>query len=967
MKKFLSMLLALTVVFTYTFGAAGSVFAATYSLADYSNALQNEKTAQLGYLASAKTQAISKVTFDKYGFDTSKYSKAAYEAAADAVIADLTTAMDAAIKTYLEGTKFPMITAADLDTVRKVTTKVGAAETDATTAAGMATLYAAAKNTAGDKVLDAAQAPLTKKFVEDKLAAVDLSKYNSTDKDYTIDAVKVTAAEKVQSLIDGVKDAIANEESSAAKKTAANKVNDYYALYFGGTLTDASSTIEGFKAELAKINTLEDEAAADAENTKTVEGAAKAFVGYALKSDNGVYPVMAVAKGTELYDLSSKVGASGDYKAFYEAAAGSKKATVFGVEVGNIEKVTKAELTAINEALYKAIIASEDVLKNSGLKATEIVALYNDKAKCLAAINNTMNVAEKYSDVEKYAASLKGAYDYGIKRYDDAKVDAALATAKKLVYADVKESTLKDAEAYLKKAIAENEGVTEANALKAIDLANFDAQKFANAKADAIKKMYKEGTTPQTKVLYGENKTPEADFVYLQGTYDSSQTTKWTEIATKAVKAINAAQNYAAIDTALEAAKADFSKLMLKDDATKVKDARNTYKTALASYKVTAWGLVDSTKYDEATFNAAVAAGQAIIDKANTVDDVKAAYEKAKAMVDASKSKAELAAAKAEIEAKINALPVNAALTAADLATVKAVVDAYAEYNEIPGRADITTASVLKEKYEKVIRLNEEEIALAAKALNKKMNAVGTWSDADVAAYVALKAEAEEIKAKGEALLDEIDAVNEDKVFSSDVTGGATLGARTDFEAIVNALDVTMDNGFWDKEIDVVETMLVKAGQTAATVADMKAALDAFNKLTDAQKYELTAGALTTVKVIENRLAETKYGDKDAKADLLDMARKVTIWRTSKKSIRVTAVGSVSNIKKNGYTVKYTFYKKAPGAKAFKAVKTTTSNKYTYTNLKKGYNKFQVKVSVYNVEGKLVASKTTFYRAAKVK
>ncbi|MDO5303687.1 MAG: hypothetical protein Q4E84_07310 [Clostridia bacterium] len=966
MKKFLSMLLALTVVFTYTFGAAGSVFAATYSLEDYSNALQNEKTAQLGYLSSAKAQAISKVTFDKYGFDTFKYSKAAYEAAADAVIADLSKSIDAAIKTYLEGKSFPMGTPAELDTVRDVTTKVGTGTTvDATTAAGMKALIDAKENTDKELVLAVAQAPLTKKFVEDKLAAVDLSKYNSTDKDYTIDAVKVTAAEKVQSLIDGVKDAIANEESSAAKKTAANKVNDYYALYFGGTLDSATSAITGFKADLAGINTLEDEAAAGVENTKTVEGAAKAFVGYALNKTNGVYPLEEVVKGTELYDLSAKV--AGDYKAFYEAAFGSKKATVFGVEVGNIKKVTKAELTAINEALYKAIIASEDVLKNTGLKATEIVALYNDKATCLTTINNAMNVAEKYGDVEKYAASLKGAYDYGIKRYDDAKVDAALATAKKLVYADVKASKLDKAETYLVKAIAANEGVAESDALKAIELANFDAQKFANAKADAKAKMYKKDGRVQTKVLYGEDKTPEADFVYLQGTYDDSQRAEWTKIATKAVKAINAAQNYAAIDTALEAAKADFSKLMLKDDATKVKDARTAYKAALAKYKDTAWALVDSTKYEESTFNAAVTAGQAVIDKANTVDDVKAAYEKAKAMVDASKSKAELAAAKAEIEAKINALPVNAALTAADLATVKAVVDAYAEYNEIPGRADIATADVLKAKYEEVIRLNEEEIALAAKALNKKMNAVGTWSDADVAAYVALKAEAEEIKAKGEALLDEIDAVNEDKVFSTDVTGGTTLGARTDFEAIVNALDVTMDNGFWDKEIDVVETMLVKAGQTAATEADMKAALEAFNKLTDAQKYELTAGALTTVKVIENRLAETKYGDTDAKADLLDMARKITVKKVTKKSVKVTVTGSVANIKDNGYTVKYTFYKKAPGAKAFKAVKTTTSNKFVYKNLKKGTNKFQVKVSVYNAEGKLVASKTTFYKAVKVK
>ena len=109
------------------------------------------------------------------------------------------------------------------------------------------------------------------------------------------------------------------------------------------------------------------------------------------------------------------------------------------------------------------------------------------------------------------------------------------------------------------------------------------------------------------------------------------------------------------------------------------------------------------------------------------------------------------------------------------------------------------------------------------------------------------------------------------------------------------------------------------------------------------------------------------YDNQDAKADLLDMSRKLTIWRTSKTSIRVTAVGSVKNIKANGYTVKYSFYKKAPGATSYKLIKTTTSNKYTYTNLKKGTNKFQVKVKVYDADGKLVATKMTYYRAAKIK
>ena len=967
MKKFLSILLALAVGFTFTFGSAMSAFGATYSLEDYTNALQAEKTAQIGYMNSAKAQAIGAIDFDnKSGFDANKYSKAAYEAAADAVIARLTTEMDSAIRTYLDVQSFPMGTAADLSTVRNVTVPAGG--TNATTATGMKTLIDAEKNTAGDFVLNAAQAPLTKKFVEDKLAAVDLSKYNSTDKDYQIGSVNVTAAEKVQSLIDGVKNAIATEEADTSK-TAADKVNDYYALYFGGTLTGTSSPITGFKADLANVNTLEDEAAANAEEAKTVEAAAKAFVAYGVSN---AYPVKAVVKGTELYNLTTEV--SGDYAKFYEAALGSKKATVFGVEVGNIAKVTKAELTAINDALYKAIIASEDVLKNSGLDNTAINALYGasvTKSAYLGTIDNTMNVAEKYSDVEKYATSLKGAYNQGIKLYEDAKVDAALATAKKLVYADVKAATLKAADEYLARAIAENEGeayVSVSKSLGLIMIANFDADKFDDAKDTAIKKMYKSGTTPQTKVLYGENKTPEADFVYLQGTYyitDADTLAAWNKIATKAVKAIRAAQSYADIDAALEAAKADFSKLMLAVDGAEVVAERAKYCTALDNYKITAQGLVDTTtKYDPATFTAAAQAGKEVINKANTVADVKAAYEKAKAIVDATKSKAELAAAKEEIEAKINALPATAALTATDLATVKAVVDAYAEYTAIPGYTAITTtANVLKVKYEKVISLTEGEIALASKDLKKKMDAVSTWSDADVAAYVALKAEAEAIKAKGKALLDEIEAVNEDEVFGASVTvtGGTTLDngnavVDTDFEAIATALDVTNTSGFWAKECNLVETMLVKAGQANATEAEMKAALEAFNKLTDAQKYVLTAGALSTVKVIENRLAEAnKLTEAEAKAHVQDLSIAVRTAKVGKK-VKVTVNADVQKLVDNGFTVEYKFYKSTKKGSGYKNTVNKTTNTYTNTNPVKGKNYYKVKLVVKNADGTVVAT-----------
>ena len=56
MKKFLTVLLVIAVMFTFSFGTA---MAATYTLDDYASALTAEKTAQLGYMNSAKIQAVN--------------------------------------------------------------------------------------------------------------------------------------------------------------------------------------------------------------------------------------------------------------------------------------------------------------------------------------------------------------------------------------------------------------------------------------------------------------------------------------------------------------------------------------------------------------------------------------------------------------------------------------------------------------------------------------------------------------------------------------------------------------------------------------------------------------------------------------------------------------------------------------------------------------------------------------------
>ena len=192
--------------------------------------------------------------------------------------------------------------------------------------------------------------------------------------------------------------------------------------------------------------------------------------------------------------------------------------------------------------------------------------------------------------------------------------------------------------------------------------------------------MYKDGTKatdPQVKVSYGDDKTADADLVYLKGTYDSTAADKWASIAKDAVADLKDAQSYDEITKIMADAATDFGKLLKAADAADVKAARDSYKAALVNYGTLKASLLnDSKAYPKATIDAAVAQGQKLIDKATTVDAVKAAYADAQAIIDGVKTADELKAAKEAVEKQIAALPYTSKLTEADKATVKAAYDA---------------------------------------------------------------------------------------------------------------------------------------------------------------------------------------------------------------------------------------------------------------------------------------------------
>ena len=78
MKKFLTVLLVIAVMFTFSFGSA--MAATEYTVDDYYTALQAEKTAQLSYLANAKAQAVAKYNFNNLGFVKADFTALADDA-----------------------------------------------------------------------------------------------------------------------------------------------------------------------------------------------------------------------------------------------------------------------------------------------------------------------------------------------------------------------------------------------------------------------------------------------------------------------------------------------------------------------------------------------------------------------------------------------------------------------------------------------------------------------------------------------------------------------------------------------------------------------------------------------------------------------------------------------------------------------------------------------------------------------
>ncbi len=810
MKKFLTVLLVVSVLFTFSFSSA---FAATYTVEDYLKAYTEQLEDSIDSLKSLKKSAVKLVVYDEDGFavetDTyAGYAKAAIEAAIDAFIADVEEAAEDYIDELIE-TAFSGGSKTDVAPGRELVLATATAED----------LLADAMS---ENITDAneANAPIVKKYVEAEAAEIDPADYSgkAADRQELGGIADITPREYVESLIEDFEDALKDAEKEYDADDA-----DRFEAYL--------TALETLTGAVVGVPTLEDAEIADKEEVKGVAGAVNAFMDAAYDfyaaDDTKFVPEQEIVEGAW-------------YDAFYDA----DEETVFGVKIADVESITKKEAAALNDAFYDIIRAAEDIVEEACDTVDEVEELYLDESddvdntKLVQTLYNTTKVEEAYAKVVAYGEKLKKAYFLGEKQYDNAAIDEVVEAAKEAVYADLN-GEFEDAEDYFW-------NTQEAEDIDvAIDNGVFED--FMKAQREAMEKMLvpgDDGLEPAESVKYGADKTPAEDYVYLAETYAYYE--DWADIAYDAVEALAESQSYEEIEAIMADAAADFGKLLKADevDLEEVDEAQGKYSDALADYIREQKDLVDLDDYTVGQFGAALNEGRALIDDAKTVAEVKEAYAEAKALVAGLLTNDEIEDAADAVKKAINDLPYTAKLTAADKDAVVAAIEAYQEYSDILAlnKDDLSSeASVL---YNKAVVVFEELQEALVEELEDVADAIAeaeddAWTDGGMDAFLATKADAEAMVAEYEEFMDLV----EDMDLEEDIT---LDNADYDYlKELLKLVDEYWTNSqeedmtYWYAEVMDAEMALIQASKSGASIAEMQAAKDAYKALTEKQQLYL--------------------------------------------------------------------------------------------------------------------------------
>lgn len=165
------------------------------------------------------------------------------------------------------------------------------------------------------------------------------------------------------------------------------------------------------------------------------------------------------------------------------------------------------------------------------------------------------------------------------------------------------------------------------------------------------------------------------------------------------------------------------------------------------------------------------------------------------------------------------------------------------------------------------------------------------------------------------------------------------------------------------KDNMTINGAIVKAANTE-NYDKVLAAADKYDKLSAAEKAavdkEMKAQTGKTMAEFKAEAEAIKASIGDSSFDVQKAVKELTLKARSSKlksgNIKVTLKGDISEFEKNGYTVKYKFYRSTKKAKGYKATVTKDVPNYLNTAGRKGtMYYYKARVMVYDKDGNLVA------------
>ncbi len=667
MKKFLTVLLALSVVFTYSFSAVGTVFAVTDEGTFNGNV--NQAQAQVTEtLNSSYNNVVKNITAAEY--DTGyTASKAAWTAAAQ-LIKDKQLAAITARTNEIKG-KY-----ADLQdlTVNEIVALYSEAKGDDTKndfASDAPVLVQGDLNDAlyaNDDVKDAvARADFAEKKAE-ALNAVDkinLSIYSTTVDKVTKKSGYDLAKEKIAEIkkeINAV--TIAANADVSAVKTALGKI--------GATETVTYNTATGeYGTETATVD-----AGALKDVVKIVDSTdANVVIGYKLA--NALNYLTTAKEEADATTLAAKKAAylsrvnanAAQYLASNATATGDTAAKVKAEKDAYVAGMTAIINAVTTDAELSAIATSTDTI---AVPTTDFFYTAN---------------AVKISDLETVAAKYKAYKDADGNTVKDADaIDKIVADAKVAAYkTNAAWSGYDAAEAEIK---SDATNAAAAVSKEVIELEKADIEK---GRAEALAEGYYAPEEAKVNALFDK----------LIAAVDAAKTaTEVQDVYTNNNAVVGLDEIYTKEDL--------LDEIKAMAGFTTNKTALEAYKTMLnAGFTSADAGYRDFTAYDDNFFADLYASNGA-----RTTEKVAALLNTAKAVLDAAKTKGQIAADKKAVEDKIAALP--ATITTANAAAVTAAFDAAVAYNKDANKTmdntDIANIATLKLAISALAKAEKKEI-----------------------------------------------------------------------------------------------------------------------------------------------------------------------------------------------------------------------------------------------------------------